>query len=112
MTRGSVAELEAKTALGRDPRFYLNLYTAEPGEGVPGWASFPWDLLARPTLDGVVVDHRSLPRRGDPTRLGDTAVHQVARWLGLHSAGSCASSFTPAEVDRITAMIATYRKSL
>lgn len=113
MTPGSIAEREAKVALGWDSRFFLNLYTGELGGRVPGWATFPWDRLANPTLDGVVVRHSSLPRRGDADRRGDTAVHEVAHWLGLHStSGSCMNSFTPTQVSRISAMLATYRQSL
>jgi hypothetical protein len=113
MGRGSAAEREAKASLAWDSRFYLNFYVVGPGGGAQGWATFPWERLADPTLDGVVVRHDALPRDGDTYRRGDTAVHEVAHWLGLHSTEAwCMRRFSPAQVNRMTAMLATYRASL
>lgn len=113
MTPGSLAEREAKTALAWDSRFYLNLYTGDLGRGASGWATFPWDRLAHPALDGVVIRHSSLPGLGERTSRGEAAVHEVAHWLGLHSANdSCLHGFTAAQISRISAMLATYRREI
>ncbi len=83
MTPNSLAELRAKTTLGREPKKFLNFYTANPGGGLLGWANFPFPAIdvAR---DGVVCLHSSLPG-GSTARfnLGDTGTHEVGHWLGL-----------------------------
>ncbi|MCD0451375.1 zinc metalloprotease [Actinocorallia sp. API 0066] len=62
----------------------LNLYSADVGQAVLGYATFPQHVKDRPQLDGVVIDHRSMPH-GTYTNydLGFTAVHEVGHWLGL-----------------------------
>src|SRR5262249_8212940 len=85
VTFGSPEESAMKTALHRGGPSALNLYTANLGDGVLGWATFPWDLAAEPLMDGVVVLYSSLPG-GDasPYNLGDTAVQRAGHWLGLY----------------------------
>ncbi len=60
-------------------------YTARPGGGLLGWATFPVELEGDPTMDGVVILDSALP---DGTSrafsLGRTAVHEVGHWLGLY----------------------------
>lgn len=62
----------------------LNLYSADVGQAVLGYATFPQKVKESPELDGVVIDHRSMPN-GTYTNydLGFTAVHEVGHWLGL-----------------------------
>lgn len=63
----------------------LNVYTTQP-RGVLGWATFPNSFAAFPSSDGVVIDHRSIPRAksGNPPGSGFVLVHEVGHWLGLY----------------------------
>jgi len=83
MTPGSPAERQVKLSLGADHERQLNLYTARPGAGLLGWATFPFDLAGDPSRDGVVVLDQSLPDGDGPYGEGKTAVHEVGHWLGL-----------------------------
>lgn len=111
MTPNSSRERDAKRALNVNPRGSLNLYTCKPGQGLLGWATFPWALAGNPSNDGVVVHYASLPGGwAAPYNLGGTATHEVGHWAGLyhtfqsgcHSDGSCSTAGdlvcdTPAE---------------
>jgi len=48
---GTDAEVEMKTMLGKDTAGSLNIYTAEPGGGLLGYATFPWWYKDTPQLD-------------------------------------------------------------
>jgi hypothetical protein len=85
MAPGSAAEKNAKFALRQGGARDLNLYTAEPGAGMVGYATFPADYTAAPNLDGVVMLHSAMPGGSSaPYNLGDQTVHQVGHWLGLY----------------------------
>jgi hypothetical protein len=85
MTPGSKEEREAKKALKVGGADTLNIYVANIGDGLLGWAYFPKNNSAKDPRDGVVVLTGSLPGGGESNYdEGDTATHEVGHWLGLY----------------------------
>lgn len=84
MKPGTGPEKHAKEALAVDPAHTLNVYTAQPGQRLLGWAYFPWSAPEDHFIHGVVVHWASLPGGAFPRyNLGRTLVHEAGHYLGL-----------------------------
>jgi hypothetical protein len=101
-------EKKMKAALKVGGTETLNLYSANLGNSLLGWAYYAQDADAVGVLDGVVVHFDSLPGGpwGDQYSAGDTATHEVGHWLNLYHTfeGGCTGDGdliddTPAEAS-------------
>ena len=76
-----------KNALHDGDSETLNVYAADIGDGLLGWAYFPKGYNnGRDYVDGVVMLDESMPGGNRPGKyaFGDTLTHEVGHWLALH----------------------------
>lgn len=85
MTPGTAKERNAKNALAVDPAHRFNVYTCKPGQGLLGWATFPWSYAESNKMHGVVIHYGSVPGGYlAPFNLGGTLAHEAGHYLGLY----------------------------
>ena len=91
---GVEGQMKAATrAGGKDT---LNVWTANIGEDLLGWATFPTKKLD--TNDGVVILDESMPGgNAGIYAVGDTLTHEVGHWLALFHTfqGGCSGHGRP-----------------
>jgi hypothetical protein len=89
-------ERDMKKALYKGDSKTLNVYAADIGAGLLGWAYFPKGYNhGRDFIDGVVMLDESMPG-GTAGKYsgGDTLTHETGHWLMLHHTfqGGCSAS--------------------
>jgi hypothetical protein len=89
-------ERDMKAALHEGGSTTLNVYTADIGGGLLGWAYFPKAYNhGRDFIDGVVMLDESMPGgTAGKYAEGDTLTHEVGHWLMLEHTfkGGCSAS--------------------
>ncbi|MFI0447631.1 zinc metalloprotease [Actinomadura sp. 6N118] len=63
----------------------LNLYSADLGDELLGWSTFPWLYENEPKMDGVVLHIGTMPGGSIKNYdRGFSGVHETGHWLGLY----------------------------
>jgi pregnancy-associated plasma protein-A len=82
---GPGVEKKMKQALAIDPTHRLNVYTADLGHNLLGWAYFPQSFAESDPMSGVVFHYGTLPGAFlSPYNLGGTLDHESGHYLGLY----------------------------
>lgn len=86
LSYGSKEETAAKQTLRTGDASTLNVYVANIGDGLLGWATFPQRAKGGQLYrDGIVILDESMPGgAASPYNEGDTGTHEVGHWLGLY----------------------------
>jgi hypothetical protein len=84
LTGGKEKKMKAALKVGGPET--LNVYSADLGNSLLGWAYFAQDTASDGVLDGVVIHFDSLPGGpwGPDYSGGDTATHEIGHWLNLY----------------------------
>ena len=84
LTGGKEKKMKAALKVGGPET--LNIYSADLGNTLLGWAYFAQDAASDGVLDGVVIHFDSLPGGpwGPDYSGGDTATHEIGHWLNLY----------------------------
>jgi hypothetical protein len=88
----------------------LNVYTNYQTDGTLGWATFPESVSGYESMDGVVIDFRSMDGGSlYPYNSGRTLVHEVGHWAGLYHTfqGGCVQSLSGGDMVADTPAVAS-----
>ena len=80
---------------------YLNVWVADFGGGLLGYAQFPWELQSAPSTDGVVIAKGTFGENPayQNFNLNKTLTHEVGHWLGLYHTFQDTFNYSGGNID-------------